>query len=170
MKDSLNYLLQNVHKIGELSLLSALLSFPAAIFSDIILWATINKDYLNIILFVIAADHLLGTMVHGWWIKDFSIKKNLIGLAMKILVVIVMGGLFEGLSVLTSSQDFVFTYLKLVTRILIFLYPFRSAMLNCHIITSGKFPPKVLIDRTNKFNETLEIKELAPEENNNNNQ
>lgn len=148
-------------EIRDVTLWSLWLSLPAAIVGWAMGWAmdVNNIDYVRVVLIAIAIDHIFGTIVHsGLYKNDFSILKNLFGLALKILVVILMGFIFHGLAVLTIQEDFIYRYLVLTTRVLVFLYPAMSAMRNCNIITKGVFPSDIMMMKGTKFNNTMDIK------------
>ena len=160
-KQLLNYLLENVQILKSVTLISFFAGVPGTVLNNLHLWVSLNIDYLSVVGIAIAVDHLFGTWVHYFIKKDGNIVQNIMGLGLKLAVVLLMGGLFEGLSSLTKEQDLIFQYLKMVTRILVLLYPMRSAMLNCYIITKGKFPPKALIEKSSKFQKTLDVKDLG---------
>lgn len=126
-------------------------------------WSIVNQDYISVVLLAIVIDHIVGSYLHAFVKKDFTFKKNFLGVALKITLVVMVGILFEGLNHITKTNTAVQEYLVLVTRITVFLYPAGSALMNVSVITNGKFPPMGWIKKIQKFNENLEI----PKETNN---
>lgn len=172
LKPLTSWIVIRLTEMRDVTLLSFYFSLPVTFFMNIMSWATseANTDYVRIVLTAIAIDHILGTIAHSRFYKDdFSLIKNIGGLGIKILVVVTMGSLFEGLAELAITEDFVYRYLFFVTRILIFFYPARSAMKNCYIVTRGAFPPKVLMEKSDKFNNTLDINVFKKKEDNSEN-
>lgn len=127
------------------------------IFSE---WITDNGGYLFFVLVAVGIDHFLGSWVHAFIKKDFTIKKNVFGLLSKIFLVISAGVLFEGFQYIYTEDNFITEYLTLITRLMVFLYPTGSALMNCAIITNGKFPPVALLRKLTRFNETLDLNEF----------
>lgn len=120
-------------------------------------WISENGGYLFFVLLAIAIDHLMGSAVHLFIKKDFSIKKNIVGLVLKIFLVFSVGILFEGFQYIYKEDNLMTEYLTLITRLMVFLYPAGSAFMNCAILTNGKFPPIGWINKISKFNETLDV-------------
>jgi len=159
-KPLINYVIVRLTEIRDVTLISAWFSIPITFIFNIVTWANAeaNVDYVRIVLTAIAIDHVLGTIVHSRLFKDdFSLLKNMGGLGIKILAVLSMGSLFDGLSTLALSQDFIYRYLFWSTRILVFAYPARSAMRNCYIITRGAFPPKIIMERSDYAFNNLDL-------------
>lgn len=123
-------------------------------------WLSANIDYVRIALAIVAVDHVLGSIVHFYYKKDFHIKKNIIGLLIKLLIVAFSGLIFEGLAYITNEQDMIYMWLKMTLRLLVCIYPGKSALENMRIITKGKFPPAALIGKINAFEKELDIKKL----------
>lgn len=120
-------------------------------------WISENGGYLFFVLLAIAIDHLMGSAVHLFIKKDFSIKKNIVGLVLKIFLVFSVGILFEGFQYIYKEDNLMTEYLTLITRLMVFLYPAGSAFMNCAVLTNGKFPPIGWINKISKFNETLDV-------------
>ena len=96
--------------------------------------------------------------------RTFSFKQNAIGLIVKIALTTGAAFLFEGLgSIVKDSADIIVVSLTTVTRVIVFLYPAVSAWQNIYIVSDERFPPKAWMDRINKFNENLNVKELTDE-------
>jgi hypothetical protein len=161
LKPAIGYSVSILTEMRDTALLSLYLAIPAPAFTGLSAWISVssNVDFLRIVLTAIAIDHILGSLAHSRYFKDdFSLIKNIGGLGIKILVVITMGSLFNDLATLTKNEDFIYKYLLFVTHILIFLYPARSAMRNCFIISGKRFPPKLLMEKTDDAFNNLDIK------------
>ena len=156
-------LLKNMHegtiyiKFTSTAILSVLFTPIALLFEASSEWLGANIDYIGLVLGAIAIDHLLGSLVHFFIKKDWSFKENIIGLCKKILLVVAVGFLFEGIG-LISEQSFFEEYLKIVTRLMVFLYPAGSAFVNSSILTDGKFPPTAWLEKIADFSKDLKIK------------
>ena len=126
-------------------------------------WSIANQDYIVLVLGAIAIDHILGTLVHFFIKRDFSIKINIHGILIKLGLVVAMGFLFEGLNNIIKEDSFIKSYLTIVLRLTVFLYPAGSAFVNSSIITRGKFPPIGWINKVKKFSENLDLNEMKGE-------
>lgn len=124
------------------------------------LWMIENFNYFAIAMCMAGVDHLLGSIVHYFFIKDWSWKLNGIGLLIKVSMVLVGIFVFDGLTHLAKNQSLIYDYMKMVTSLVVCLYPASGVMKNMSIITKGKFPPVSLINKFNNFNDTLDTKEL----------
>lgn len=153
-------------EIKKITLYSAIVAIIPSLmtFTDyfpIDTWVISNKTYLTIISGLIVMDHIAGTIAHIWWHKDHSLKANLLGLWIKVFVVVIVGLTFEGLAELTAKEDMVYTYLQMTLRILVAIYPARSILRNIDTISGGRFKTNILIAKTDKFQESLDIKDLT---------
>lgn len=126
-------------------------------------WSIANHEYILFVLGAIAIDHVLGSILHAFYKRDFTWKKNLQGLVVKISLAVAMGFLFEGVNHLIQEDSFIKNYLIIVLRLSLFLYPASSAFMNSSIITKGKFPPLGWINKVKQFNLDLELKHLKGE-------
>lgn len=127
----------------------------------IINWFDLNLFYILLVLGAVAVDHAFGSYKHAFIDKDFNFKQNVIGLLIKLTVVVCGGFLFEGLNEIIQHDTIVKTYLLIVCRLMVFLYPGGSAFGNMSVVTGGKFPPKAWLDRLSKFNENLDVKDIT---------
>ncbi|AGO48028.1 putative holin [Cellulophaga phage phi12:1] len=130
-------------------------------------WYFLNYGYVAFVFIAIAFDHFLGTWVHAWIKRDFSMKKNIYGFFTKITLVIMVGILTEGMQHILNSDSFISTYFSIVGKLMVFIYPAGSALMNCSIITHGKFPPIGLMNKIKNFNKNLDIKQFKPKEDEN---
>jgi hypothetical protein len=154
----------NIDKVKSSFVLSSILT-PAVYLSDFILdWRTENKAFLIFVLGAIAIDHIIGTIIHAFYLRDFSLIKNIKGLLTKIFLVMAIGFLFEGMSYILKEESFIATYLGMLLNLTVFLYPAGSAFLNAAIMTNGVFPPVGLINKIRKFGENANLKEIIPEQ------
>lgn len=129
-------------------------------------WGITNQDYVLVVVSAILIDWFFGVWKHLKK-KTFSFKKNAGGLVLKLALCVGAGMLFEGLnSIVKDSADIIVVSLTIVTRVIVFLYPAVSAWQNIYIVSDERFPPKAWMDKINRFNENLDIKELTDEKNN----
>ena len=136
------------------------------VWDKIVKWGIPNQDYILIVLMAILLDWFFGIWKHLEK-RTFSFKKNATGLILKIALTVGAGMLFEGLnSIVKDSADIVVLSLIIVTRVIVFLYPAVSAWQNIYIVSGERFPPKAWMDKINKFNENLNVKELTDDEKN----
>ena len=156
-----------VVKFKYLLMLSLPLSILASL-NPISLWIEQNLAYIGFVLIAIGIDYVLGSIVHLFIKRDFTPKKNIIGLAVKLSLVLSVGILFEGFQFLypekTPFIEAVMDYLLTITRIMVFLYPAGSAFVNASILTNGKFPPIGWIQKVERFNKNLDINQFKPKQ------
>lgn len=133
------------------------------IWDKIAKWGISNQDYILIVLMAILLDWIFGIWKHIDK-RTFSFKNNAVGLILKISLTLGAGMLFEGLnSIIKDSADIIVVSLTIITRIIVFLYPAVSAWQNIYVVSGERFPPKAWMERINKFNENLNVKELTDE-------
>ncbi len=128
-------------------------------------WYNINYGYVVFVLIAIMFDHFLGTWVHAFIKRDFSMKKNIQGLLIKCSMVLMVGVLVEGFKHILGSENFITDYFNLVSRLMVFIYPAGSALMNCAIITNGTFPPTSWMGKITKFNSNMDLKYFKGNEN-----
>lgn len=124
--------------------------FPA-VFESLSGWYIENSVYMSFVFIAIFLDHLLGSYVHWFILKDWSWKKNRNGLFQKFSSTIVGYILLEMLHQIVDDVDFIAIYLKVTLQLVVFLYPAASAFGNLHIVTNGKMPPSWLMRGVKKF-------------------
>ncbi len=120
-------------------------------------WSISNKEYISGVLVCIAIDHLIGSVYHAFKVRDFTIKKNAIGLMLKLTMCAGGAILFEIIQMVLHDVTFVYEYLKITARLIIILYPAGSAFMNMSAITNGVFPPLGWIKKIKAFNENLDL-------------
>ena len=142
----------------------SLIAYPFIIIWDkLVKWGVPNQDYILIVLGAILVDWFFGIWKHLKK-RTFSFKQNAFGLVIKIALTTGAAFLFEGLgTIVKDSADIIVLSLTTVTRVIVFLYPAVSAWQNIYIVSDERFPPKAWMDRINKFNENLNVKELTDE-------
>lgn len=142
-----------------------LLSFPLSLINIILNiisdWAISNHTYISGVLLCIAIDHLLGSIFHLYKLKDFTFRKNILGLLRKLGLCTAGALVFEIIHNTLYEIPFIYSYLKTVTRLVVILYPASSALLTISFLTNGKFPPLSLIKKINQFNVDLDVKQLV---------
>ena len=75
--------------------------------------------------------------------------------------------LTEGIQHILNSDSCISTYFIIVGKLMVFIYPAGSALMNCSIITHGQFPPIGLMKTIKNFNKHLDIKKFKPKEDEN---
>lgn len=156
--------LQIIHTgmIGDKLIASAKLSVTPAIFvtisEGISQWYIVNQWFMVFVFLAIAIDHILGTIVHLFFKKDFQFKKNLFGLLIKSGACILGYMIFIMIHEIIKDVDIIAIYFKVVIQLTVFIYPAGSALGNLSILTGGKFPPIGWMNRIAKFQENLDIK------------
>lgn len=140
--------------------LAIIFSIPTWSISTISNWTLTNQDYLLSVLACIAIDHLIGTIYHAIKLRDFTFRKNAIGLIKKIGLCVLAIGLFEIIHNTIKDVALIYDYLKITTRLVVILYPASSAFMNMSYLTNGRFPPIGWINRIKIFNENLNIESL----------
>ena len=122
-------------------------------------WKILNETYLMFVLGAIIVDHIIGTFLHVFKLRDGSLKKNIVGLITKLGLVVAVQFLFEGLQHIVSEQTIIQAYLKSVLNLTIFMYPAGSAFMNTHVLTNGSFPPIGIINKIKSYQDTGELKD-----------
>ncbi len=120
-------------------------------------WYTTNFAYLSFVAVAIILDHILGSWVHAFVKKDFSLKKNIYGLFAKAFLIVAVGILIEGFKHILGGENFIADYFNLLCRLMVFIYPAGSALMNCSLITKGRFPPTSFMERLTRFNKDMDI-------------
>lgn len=148
--------------------LSFLISPFVFLYDKIFNWGFDNQDYIWIVLGAILIDWVFGTIKHIFFTYTFTFKKNAFGLFLKIGLVVGGGFLFEGLSHLTKEATIIETSLKIVTRVIVFMYPAISAWENIYIVSGEKFPPKKWMEKLGLYKNSANFKDLIDNNNLNN--
>ena len=163
--------LTNLHNgIGFHRFLSAakLASVPAifvTISEGFTKWYIVNQWFMVFVFCVIAIDHLLGSIVHAFYKRDFTFKKNLSGLLTKIGACIAGYIMFIMMHEIIKDVDYIAIYFKVLLQLTVFIYPAGSALGNLSILTGGKFPPIGWMNKIAKFQENLELENFKTKKN-----
>jgi hypothetical protein len=137
--------------------LGILLSPITFLFDLMSKWTIDNGDFIGVVLGAIIIDHILGSIKHAFYYMDFTWRENIRGIFTKIALVVACGFLFEGLQVVIHGETILTEYLKTITRLIVFLYPAGSAFQNSSVLTGGKFPPNIWLEKLKKFQKDMKI-------------
>lgn len=155
-------------KCKALTLLSLSLGTLAWCFGKITGWTLSNADYIAGVLTCIAVDHIIGTIYHAIKKRDFSFKKNVLGLLTKVSFCAASVILFEIIHNAMVNVPWCYQYLKVITRLTVLLYPAGSAFMNMSALTNGVFPPLGWIKKIKAFNENLDLDKFKLPDSNHN--
>ncbi|MFC7347318.1 hypothetical protein ACFQO9_11375 [Chryseobacterium zhengzhouense] len=125
-------------------------------------WYIVNQWFMIFVFYAIIIDHILGTIVHAFVNRDFTLKKNGIGLLKKISFCILGYSLFVMIPEILKGVPFLPEYLTMLIQFIVFIWPAGSAMGNMSILTGGKFPPIGWMRKLDRFSENLDITEFKP--------
>lgn len=151
--------------------LSISLSIPTWLVTEFTNWSISNNKYIAGVLTCITIDHIIGSIYHALKVKDFTIKKNAIGLLIKLSMCAAAAILFEIIHHTIREATLAYDYLKIVTRLIVILYPAGSAFMNMSALTNGVFPPLGWISKIKTFNRNLDLEKFGntnPDGQNNN--
>lgn len=119
-------------------------------------WYINNNDYIFIVLLMIILAHFLGTWKY-LKLRKFNIKKNIIGFFVMLIIALIGAFIFEAMNIIVHRESAIKDYLVIVTRLIVFLYPARSAWKSMYVISNGKFPLKSWTEKLDSFEENLDI-------------
>ena len=141
------------------------LALPFSLFtwviSEVTKWSISNSDYIAGVLTCIAIDHIVGSIYHALKAKDFTFKKNALGLISKLSLCVGAAILFEVMHSVVKEATLIYDYLKIVTRLIVILYPAGSAFMNMSALTNGVFPPIGWISKIKTFNNDLDLERFS---------
>lgn len=144
---------------AKISIFSSPIAYLCSVLTD---WFSLNSGYVIFVFIAIIIDHLVGSWVHAFIKRDFSMKKNIKGFFTKTIMVILVGIIVEGMVYLLGSRLFISDYFGFISKIMVFIYPAGSALMNVSIITNGVFPPTVWLDKIKKFNRDADLRHFKP--------
>ena len=127
-------------------------------------WAVDNIQFMTIVAIAIVIDHIIGTILHAFKLKDFTWEQNLKGLLIKMALTVAGYLLFEMFNFILKDAEWLAKYFQLVTNLTVFLYPAGSAFVNISVLTDGKFPPIGWLEKIKKFQKNLNLKELKKDD------
>ena len=157
-----------VVKIIATAKIALAVSIPAYAVAWVSDWTVSNREYLAGVLVCIAVDHIVGSAYHLFKVRDFTFKRNAWGLMNKLLLCALAAALFEVIHNTVKDIAFVYEYLKVITRLIVILYPAGSAFMNMSALTNGVFPPLGWINKIKAFNQDLDLDRFKKEENKDN--
>lgn len=159
--------------LTKISFIVVLSSIPAGFFSvfqSITGWYFDNAWFMSFVAIAIFIDHAVGSYVHWKIKKDFNWKQNRDGLYTKVFGSIAGYILFEMFYQIVEDVHFIGMYLKILLQVATFAYPAMSALVNISLATNGNYPPKGILKRFIKFEETGDLeafKTISDEDKNN---
>lgn len=132
----------------------------AFILNQISQWFSDNTQFAAFVLSCIIINIIVGACFH-LKMKSFSwelfIKRN----SLMIAVLIVVYFLLEMLR-LTMGENIVGEGFRSVIQVSTLLYPSSKALKNLYILSNKQFPPKFIMERLYKFEQTGDLKDLYP--------
>lgn len=144
------------------ALILAIVSSPMAlIFDGVVEWLHLNFAYMSFVFGAVLIDHVVGSYVHAYIKKDFTMKKNVQGFFMKTTLIVFVFFLGRGIVHILGDENPIAIYFRTLMRLMVFIYPAGSALVNISIITKGKFPPLGFMNKITKFNQNLNIEEFV---------
>lgn len=148
------------------TLLLSLISTPFVFMSEGVLdWFNLNVEFISFVFGAVVIDHIVGTYVHLYIKRDFELKKNIKGFFMKTALIVVVFFIGRGMVSILGEESLVSNYFRIVMRLMVFLYPAGSALVNCSVITKGKFPPLGFMKKISQFNSNMDLSEFKKKEN-----
>lgn len=141
--------------------ISATTAVGLTLFERFSAWYMSNQVFMIYVFIALMIDHLLGTYVHLFIKRDFTIQQNLEGLLKKGFAIVAGYILFEMIHQIVQEVDFISIYFKVLLHIMVILYPAGSAMVNLSIITDGVFPPIGWMRKLKNFNENVNLHEFS---------
>lgn len=139
----------------------SLLTYPSIIILESIgKWFDINYIYVYFVFGAVAIDHILGTYVHAWIKRDFSIKQNIKGFLIKTTLIIFVDFLGNGVVHILGDNNLMSEYFKTMMRLMVFVYPAGSAVMNASIISNGDFPFVGFLKKIKRFKQNLNVDEF----------
>lgn len=108
-------------------------------------WYITNQSYAEIVFVAILIDYVLGSIKH---IKNktFEMKKNVTRFILKIFLCFCAIVLFEGFNFIVQDS-FIYRFMKIATRLAVFLYPAISGLENIYEVSGHRFPPQSWIEK-----------------------
>lgn len=140
-----------VAKIVSVFSLAVILSPFTFLLDKLNVWHLENESYVSFVLGAIFVDHVVGSVYHAYFKRDFSLKKNGIGFVLKVFILVSAMYLFEGLNTLITEEVAFKDYTVMTLRIFVFGYPAGSAIGNIYVMSGKKFPPVSFMDKLKKY-------------------
>lgn len=126
-------------------------------------WYIESEFFMFLLCIVIMIDHIVGSIRHWLFDRDFTFKENLKGLILKLGVIIAGFLVLSTIDNILSKLEFFKLYFSVLVQLIVILYPGSSALSNLSIITNGKFPPNGFLEKIKNFNKSADIEDLKNE-------
>lgn len=141
--------------LGTLKL--AALTTPVFFVSGFSEWIESDGAFIAFVVCAIFIDWIVGTVKHVVWLHDFHWGENLRGVLAKLIGVVSVGFVFQGLEVLSQGSG-VYGVFDTFLKISIFLYPSMSIIRSVRVISGNRFPSQAIYDRLDKIENFLKEK------------
>ena len=152
--------------IKEKLISSSVIAFITAplvyLFEKLSVWTIQNSTYITVVCGAILVDWFFGSIKHLFFTRTFSWRNNAGGLMLKISLVVGGVFLFESFHFIIQEVTWIEQMLKIVTRLVVFIYPATSAWNNMAIVSNGKFPPRKWLEKVDAFYNNLDINKFKP--------
>lgn len=145
---------QRIISTTKLALATSPFAYICGIITD---WFSLNSGYVIFVFIAIIIDHLVGSWLHAFVKRDFEMKKNIIGFFTKTFLAISVGVLAEGITYILGEGMFVGDYFNTISRLMVFIYPAGSALMNISVLTNGTFPPTAWMEKIRKFTQNNDL-------------
>lgn len=155
-------------KITGVFMLSFFPAIGVSLMEKFTAWYIDNHIFIAMLIGAIIADLVAGVWKH-LILHTFSFKNLLTGFIEKAGIIVLAYFLSESLVQIISDAELGSIYFKVICKLMIFSYPAGNAFVNMGIITDGKFPPTVFLNKFEKFNKTLDINIFKNKNNEKNN-
>ena len=129
---------------------------------ETLIYLAAEKKFIALIVLFIICDSITGTW-KNWRTHTLDVKKFTYGTLTKLFVSIIFAILFHGMVFILNDgpePTTIGNWVLVTGRLVISIYIVSSALANIYIITEHKFPPKIIMSRFDKYNETLDISVL----------
>lgn len=147
-------------KVFAAAKIAAIPALFVSIIEGLSKWYIVNQWFMIFVFYAIIIDHILGTIVHAFVNRDFTLKENGIGLLKKISFCILGYSLFVMIPEILKGVPFLPEYLTMLIQFIVFIWPAGSAMGNMSILTGGKFPPIGWMKKLERFQENVDLTEF----------
>jgi hypothetical protein len=118
-----------------------------------------EKDFIIILLISVIVDTTIGLIKHIK-IKDLCVRKFILKTFEKLSLCMIGMVLFNSLSYPIRNHSDMLEWFNIMVQLVLLTYPIMNAFKNIYILSTGKFPPKFIMDRFLKFNETGNVNEI----------
>lgn len=127
-----------------------------------------EHDFMFVLLISIILDTFLGVYKH-WKYSTMDAKKLVAKTFEKLLLVMIGMALFNSFAYSMKKHADLISYYDMMAQLILLSYPIFNAWKNVYLLSDKRFPPKWVMDRFTKFNQTGEIKQFYEQNNNSTN-